>query len=129
MNVVLALVSFDYRTKATVSAENDVYDGLAYGLDVLGEELAATTVSKSYVDDVIESLRDPLLVVDREGVVLTANSATIVLTRRQRDELIGQRIQSLIPRAAARGGDRLRPRARTPSARCRCAPARPSPYR
>jgi rsbT co-antagonist protein RsbR len=97
MSVVLALVRFDYQTKATVSDANDLVDGLAYGLNMLGEELAATTVSKTYLDDVIASLKDPLVVVDRSGIVHTANHALVELSGWERDELIDQSIGLFLP--------------------------------
>jgi rsbT co-antagonist protein RsbR len=97
MNVVLALVSFNYAKKATVSEANDVYDGLAYAVNMLAEELAASTVSKSFVDDIIESLRDALLVIDKEGTIHAANAAALALFARPRKEVVEQSLKTLLP--------------------------------
>src|SRR6185503_5322613 len=62
MEVIVALVSFDYEKKASVSDKNDIFDGMASGLNMLGEELSVTTVTKAYIDNIIESMSELLVV-------------------------------------------------------------------
>lgn len=45
LNVIMALAQLDYSKKATVSDSNDHIDGLAAGINMLGEELEKSTVS------------------------------------------------------------------------------------
>jgi rsbT co-antagonist protein RsbR len=87
--VMNALLSLDYERKAQVGDENDILDGMAAGLNMLGEELSATTVSRAYVSGIIESMTDMLLVVTPEGIIQTANQAAVALLRYERDELTG----------------------------------------
>ena len=48
-------------------------------------------------DDLIEALPDAIVAVDREGVIVQLNSQTQALFGYERDELIGQRIEILVP--------------------------------
>lgn len=114
--VIVALVSFDYEKKAPVSEENNVLDGMAVGLNMLGEELSFSTVSKGYLDSVLESMSDLLVVVDPDGVIGTVNQAACELTGYTREELIGRPMTLLFSGASvdellAAGGERDRDRA------------------
>jgi rsbT co-antagonist protein RsbR len=95
MDMVVALVSFDYEKKASISERHDVWDGMAAGLNMLGEELAASTVSKTYLNDIIESMSDLLVVTDRDARITTVNRATCALSRYSKEELVGQPLSML----------------------------------
>jgi rsbT co-antagonist protein RsbR len=95
MEVIIALVSLDYEKKAYVGDKNDVFDGLAAGLNMLGEELSATTVSKAHVNNIIESMSDLLVVTDREARIRTVNQAASNLLGYPKEELISQHIEAL----------------------------------
>lgn len=95
MEVIVALVSFDYGKKAFVSDKEDVFDGMASGLNMLGEELSQTTVSKAYIDNIIESMSDLLIVTDRDARIRTVNQAACDMLERSSQELIDQPIDAL----------------------------------
>jgi rsbT co-antagonist protein RsbR len=101
MEVIIALVSFDYQKKAYVSDRNDVFDGMAAGLNMLGEELSVTTVSKAHVDNIIESMSDLLVVTDRDARIRTVNQAACDLVGCPRDELVDQHVEALFPELSA----------------------------
>src|SRR5262245_51057011 len=88
MDVIVALVSFDYEKKASVSDKNDLFDGMASGLNMLGEELSVTTVSKAHIDNIIESMSDLLIVTDKAARIRTVNQAACDLSGLSREELI-----------------------------------------
>jgi rsbT co-antagonist protein RsbR len=101
MDLIVALVSFDYARKARISDQNDLFDGMAAGLNMLGEELAASTVSKAYVTNILESMDDAVVVADRDGKVTTANRAAEGLVGRSREDLVGQALDDVFPGIAA----------------------------
>lgn len=53
-------------------------------------KLDATTVSKSYVDDIIKNMRDTLAVVDNEGKIQTVNRALLRLLGYKEEDLVGK---------------------------------------
>lgn len=63
---------------------------LAVAFNRMLDELAATTVSRDYVDNVIRSMGESLLVIDSRGAVQTANQAAFELLGYSEQELIGK---------------------------------------
>jgi adenylate cyclase len=53
------------------------------------EKLAATTVSRDYVDKIVRSLGESLIVFDRDGRITRVNGATVALLGYSEEELIG----------------------------------------
>jgi len=95
LDMIVALVSFDYDKRASISERQDIVDGMAAGLNMLGEELAASTVSKAYLNDIIESMTDLLVVTDKDARMATVNRATCELSGYSKDELVGQPLSLL----------------------------------
>ena len=54
------------------------------------EDLRTTTVSKAYVDNIIESMAETLVVISPDGVIQRVNRAVLNLLGYERSELIGQ---------------------------------------
>jgi PAS domain S-box-containing protein len=55
-------------------------------------DLKAVTVSKNYVDKIIESMADMLVVVNSEGIIEKVNRATLDLLGYEERELIGKKV-------------------------------------
>lgn len=96
-DVIVALVAFDYQTKASVLDDGDLLDGISAGLNMLGEELAETTISRSFVHNVLASMSDLLLVADREGRISLVNRAACEITGHPAEALVGQPLAQLLP--------------------------------
>ena len=60
------------------------------------DELMATTVSKNYVDNILQSMSNLLIVLNPDGDIRTVNQATIDLLGYTEDELIGQGYNDII---------------------------------
>jgi signal transduction histidine kinase len=54
------------------------------------EQLGATTVSKDYVDAIVESMAESVIVIDSQGLIRTLNQATLDLLGYRKEELYGQ---------------------------------------
>ncbi len=54
------------------------------------EDLISTTVSKSYVDNILKSMAETLMVIDRDGTIQRVNEAAISLLGYERVELVGR---------------------------------------
>jgi len=73
IDVLIALASLDFEKVAEVTDNEDEFDGLATGLNMLRQELKASTVSVNYFDDIFRSMNDILTVVDPTGTIETCN--------------------------------------------------------
>ncbi len=73
---------------------------LASTFNQMGERLARTTVDRDYVDNILMSMRDALIVVDRDGQIRTVNFATCTLLGYLEHELIGKSVHRVLPESA-----------------------------
>ncbi|MEM6816507.1 MAG: ATP-binding protein [Bacteroidota bacterium] len=73
VDMLMALATLDFDRQALVTDKSDEYDGLATGLNMLGQELKASTVSINYLEDIFQSMTELLLVVDSAGRIQSCN--------------------------------------------------------
>ncbi|MCX5799961.1 MAG: ATP-binding protein [Candidatus Eisenbacteria bacterium] len=71
---------------------NDEIGALALSFNKMVEDLSKTLVSRNYMNNIIKSMTDTLLVTDPEGRIRTVNRATLNLLGYSEDELIGKPI-------------------------------------
>ncbi len=95
LGMIVDLVSFKYDTRVPISDAGSIFDAFGSGLNMLAEELAASTVSKDYVNNIIESMTDLLLVIDTGARIRTVNQAACDLLGLSREELLAQPIDAL----------------------------------
>ncbi len=91
--VALSRGNFDTRIDIRRS---DEFGELAQTINRMAENLGATTVSKQYVDNIIHSMADALIVVDSSLLIETVNQATTELLEFDREELLGKPIDQII---------------------------------
>jgi PAS domain S-box-containing protein len=75
---------------------NDEIGALAHAFNRMTEDLRSTTVSKDYVDSIIGSMKDTLIVVDLDANIRTVNKATCDLLGYKEEELIGKNIHFVV---------------------------------
>ena len=95
VNTIVAFGALDFNVRAPVGEKGDMFDALATGLNALGEELQATTISKTYLDDIIASMTDSLIVVSPDGTIQTVNNAAIRMLGFTEKELVSQPIRRI----------------------------------
>lgn len=86
----------DLRTIVPVSSHDELGE-LAQGFNSMTEQLLTTTVSKNYVDNIIRSMIDTLIVVSPDGTIQSLNQASLQLLGYEEQELLGQPITILFP--------------------------------
>lgn len=86
----------DLHTTVQVSSVDELGQ-LAKCFNAMTEKLLETTVSKKYVDNIIRSMLDSLIVVNPDGIIQTVNRATTQLLGYEEHELLGQHISILFP--------------------------------
>ncbi len=81
------------RVRGTASGEVQL---LIDSFNRMGEELEKTTVSKEYIDDIISSMTDALIVTSPAGIISRINLAASVLLEYDEAELVGQPLSRVI---------------------------------
>jgi PAS domain S-box-containing protein len=90
VDVISAMAALDFTKAAMVGEEGTALDALSFGLNTLREELAASMVSKDYVENILDSMNDALIVLDRDQTIMTANHAAARLFGYPKEDLIGK---------------------------------------
>ncbi len=92
---VQAVAQGDFSARARVTTSDEV-GILATSFNKMVEDLEKTTVSKEYVDNIMESMTDTLVVVDADAKIKTVNIATCELLGYEREELLGKPIETIL---------------------------------
>jgi diguanylate cyclase (GGDEF)-like protein/PAS domain S-box-containing protein len=69
---------------------------LATAFNSMLGDLSSTVVSRDYVDNILHSMAEALIVTDEKGCIQTLNQATLTLTGFSERELIGQPLNTLM---------------------------------
>ncbi len=88
----IASGQFDYQLP---SRANDEIGVLALSFNRMVAELEKTTVSKDYINDILDSMNDALLVLEEDGSIRTFNPKLPALTGYSEQDLIGKPIDML----------------------------------
>lgn len=92
------------------AAGRDEVGDLARAFNAMAERLEASTVSKSYVDDIIRSMGEILIVTDRDGRIRTVNRAAEEQLGWPAADLVGRELREIVPEHATPGEVLLRTR-------------------
>lgn len=79
---------------------NDEIGNLASSFNQMTAKLQKTTVSKDYVDNIIRSMTDSLIIVSPDGNIETVNAATSALLGYEEKELIGHPVSYIFAEEA-----------------------------
>jgi len=93
--VMNAIASGDLDKRINISSRDEI-GMLVTSINKMTEDLEKTTVSKAYVDNIIESMIDTLVVVDQIGKIKTVNKSTLGLLGYEEKDLIGKDINMIL---------------------------------
>jgi len=82
----------DLTHRVKIESEDELSQ-LADSFNKMAQDLQETTVSKDYVNNIIGSMTDSLIVVDPDGKIRTVNKATCELLEYKEEELIGSPVE------------------------------------
>ena len=96
LETLIAISSLDFDHKAEVSDAGDIFDAVAVGLNALSEELESSTVSREFLDNVLRSMVDSLIVLDQDAKIRIVNRAATDLLGYESGELVGQALDIVV---------------------------------
>jgi len=88
----------DY-TRPLAVVRRDELGELQYALERMRQKLAETTITKNYLNTVLNSLSDAVLVTSPDGIVKSCNEATSLLLGYSEADLVGKPLLSFIDEA------------------------------
>jgi diguanylate cyclase (GGDEF)-like protein/PAS domain S-box-containing protein len=94
----------DYTRPLAVVRHDELGD-LQFALERMRQKLNETTITKNYLNTVLNSLSDAVLVTSPEGIVKSCNEATQRLLGYQEADLLGKPLVSFIDEAHRNGFD------------------------
>jgi two-component system phosphate regulon sensor histidine kinase PhoR len=84
----------NFQTRIDVSSKDEIGE-LAHSFNLMAEDLRTKTVSKEYLDNIIHSMADALIVVNPDLTISSMNKATCELLGYSEDELINKSIRTI----------------------------------
>ncbi|MFZ1947994.1 MAG: ATP-binding protein, partial [bacterium] len=78
------------------SSASDEIGDLVGSFNLMTDGLVRTTVSKDYVDNIIRSMTDSLVIVSPDGKIKSVNRATLSLLGYTEPELVGERLSKIL---------------------------------
>lgn len=74
-NILINYSTGNFDLKIPVSGKLDEIDAVIAGINMLGEELKSTTISRNFFNDIFNSVSEMIFVVDQKGTISYANRA------------------------------------------------------
>jgi len=88
-DLIFCFANRDFSKKLEISENGDYTDTIISGINMLGEELEDSTVSKEYFKSIYNAISDIVIVTDASGIITSINKAAIDLLKISADKLIG----------------------------------------
>lgn len=85
--------NFNYRIE--ISDKRDELDAFISNINMLGEELKSTTISKNFFNNIFNSVSDMLFIMDDKGLIKDINLRVSEMIGMKSSELIGQPMKIL----------------------------------
>lgn len=94
--LLLAYSSGKYQKKAKISSVCDDFDSILAGLNMLGEELSNTTVSRDFFSSIYNATTDMLFVVSPQGTIENVNEPACTILGYKEKTLKGMAIHRVL---------------------------------
>lgn len=100
-DLLLSYSAGDYHVKGEISEDADEIDMIILGINMLGEELRASNVSKEYFSSIFNTVTDLVMIVDSEGKLLEVNQSVVDISGYAKEELLYNKLQKLLGKSNA----------------------------
>lgn len=89
------LVDFSYgrfERRISISGKKDLLDGISNAINMLGEELNETVITKNYFNSIFNSVSDMVFILGKNNIIVDLNETAIQKLQLPRKEVLGKRI-------------------------------------
>ena len=99
--VLIRIAEGDFRAKSTISDRFDDIDAIASGINMLGEELHDSVITKNYLNSVLKGIVDMLVIFDDQFMIIRVNEKTCEMLGKPPGYFVGQSLDILFARKTA----------------------------
>lgn len=85
----------NFNKRIHISSRRDEIDAISNVINMLGEELRATTVGRDYFKNVFNSVSDMVFILNIKGIIKDANKSAESRLKYEAGSLLGKKISSL----------------------------------
>ena len=96
INAISSLANHDFTNKLPVSNNATILDAIAIGINILGDELEHTTISRNYFSNIYNAVSEIIIITDVDGKITDVNSATEKLLHKSKKELLTFNVVDLL---------------------------------
>lgn len=96
LKVLKEYAEMNFNAQATYSGKGDEIDALAVGINMMGERLRESSISRQYFDDILRNLVGMVFVVDLMGNVTMVNKEVESKLGYTQDQMLGQPLANFI---------------------------------
>ena len=93
---IIAFANGDFRKRLKISEDRDARDSIVSGVNMLGEELELTMISRDYFGSIYNAVTDILIVTDLNGIISDVNKAAEEKLGIHKDDLINKNANILV---------------------------------
>lgn len=94
--IIIAYANGELHKRLPISEKFDERDTIISGINMLGEELEKTTISRNYFMNIFNSVSEILIFMDSEGKIKDINNTSEKLLDCKLEDLIGKDIREII---------------------------------
>jgi len=94
--ILLNYALHNYSAQIEINDENDTLNAIATSINLLGEELNHSTITRHYLEDIFNSVGDMFLVVDEFGYIDSVNKSTIDKLLFNSEELLRKKLDIIL---------------------------------
>jgi len=103
LELIMSIVAFQYQRKEPSEKRDDLIDVLFESVNLIGEEVMSVSMTKTFLDGVLQAMEDGLLVTESDGSIALANAGLCkILGYESRRHFAGRSLFDLFP-----GGNEL----------------------
>lgn len=93
--LIVQLASGNLDARETPSDNFDDVDAIIAGINMLGEELQSSTVSRNYLKSIYDGIVDMVIILNEETAIQSVNGAVMNLLNYSEEELVGKSLADI----------------------------------
>ncbi|HEY8402388.1 MAG TPA: PAS domain-containing sensor histidine kinase [Cytophagaceae bacterium] len=94
-NLLIQLAAGDFTVRGSLTENLDEFDAIVTGINMLGEELESSTVSRDYLNSIMRGIVDMLIVLTPDNIIQSINSSVTDILGYEESEIVGESINVL----------------------------------
>lgn len=96
IDTISSFANHDFDQKLPITDNNTVLDAIAMGINILGDELEQSTISRDYFSNIYNAVSEILIVTDLKGKIIDINNSTKKSLNIDKDDFINIPVKKIL---------------------------------